>query len=66
MKRQLEVGDTVVCQGIKATIANIAVQEPWAWRDAWYIEFTDTKGNYRSWKQADDGGKAFDKNGEEI
>ena len=28
IKRQLEVGDTVVCQGIQATIAEIAFQEP--------------------------------------
>lgn len=66
MARQLEVGDTIKCGGITATIASIAFQEPWEWRNAWYLEFTDTKGNYRSWKQADDGGMAFDKNGKEI
>lgn len=66
MKRQLQEGDTIRCQGIKATIAKIAFQEPWEWRKAWYLEFTDTDGCYRSWKQADDGGKAFDKDGNEI
>lgn len=66
MKRQLEAGDTIKCQGITATIADIAFQEPWGWREAWYLEFTDTKGNYRSWKQNCDGGKAFDSTGKEI
>jgi hypothetical protein len=66
MKRQLEVGDTIKCKGIVATIAEITFQEPWEWREAWYLEFTDTNGVYRSWKQNYDGGKAFDKNGNEI
>ena len=66
MKRQLEIGDTIKCMGITATIASIAFQEPWEWRDAWYLEFTDTKGNYRSWKQNFDGGVAYDKDGNEI
>ena len=66
MKRQLKVGDTIKCAGITATIAEISFQEPWEWRQAWYIEFTDTDGNYRNWRQNDDGGKAFDENGNEI
>ena len=65
-KRQLEVGDVVKCQGIKAEIAHIEWQEPWEWRESWYLEFTDTRGVYRSWKQMYDGGKAYDKNGNEI
>lgn len=66
MKRQLEIGDTVVCMGIRATIAEIGFQEPWGWRDSYYLEFTDTNGVYRSWKQEYDGGTAYDKNGKEI
>ena len=66
VKRQLEIGDTIKCQGITATIADIAFQEPWDWRNAWYLEFTDTKGVYRSWKQNCDGGTAYDKDGNEI
>lgn len=66
MKRQLKVGDTIKCAGITATIAEITFQEPWEWREAWYLEFTDTNGNYRNWKQNCDGGKAFDENGNEI
>lgn len=54
--QDLQVGDTVVCGGIKATIAEIAWQEPWSWRNSFYLEFRDTKGNYRSWKQEYDGG----------
>lgn len=56
--RQLQPGDVIHCQGITATIASIAYQEPWEWREAYYLEFTDTKGNYRSWKQNFDGGYA--------
>lgn len=68
MKRQLEVGDTVVIKemGVKATIAKISWQEPWRWWNSWYLEFTDTNGIYRSWKQIYDGGTAFDKDGNEI
>ncbi len=66
MKRQLVVGDTIKARGITATIAEITFQEPWEWRNAWYLEFTDTNGVYRNWKQSCDGGKAYDKNGNEI
>jgi len=64
--RQLIPGDTVICHGIKATIKEIAFQEPWEWRKSWYLEFTDTNGVYRSWKQQYDGGTAVDCNGKEI
>lgn len=66
MKRQLQVGDIVVCQGIKATIAEIAFQEPYEWRNSWYLEFKDTDGEYRSWKQEYDGGYALDAEGNRI
>ena len=56
--RQLKVGDIVYCKGIVCEIAEITYQEPWEWREAYYIEFTDTNGNYRSWKQNFDGGLA--------
>ena len=65
-KRQLEVGDIIRCQGIRAKIAEIAFQEPWEWRNSYYLEFRDTDGVYRSWKQEFDGGVAYDKNGDEI
>ena len=66
MKRQLQIGDTIKAMGITATIADITFQEPWEWRDSWYLEFTDTNGIYRNWKQKCDGGKAYDKDGNEI
>lgn len=59
MARQLRPGDTIVCQGIRATIKEIAFQEPWEWRQAYYLEFRDTNGIYRSWKQNFDGGYAI-------
>jgi len=54
--RDLRVGDIVHVQGITCTIKEIAWQEPWRWRNSYYLEFTDTKGVYRSWKQEFDGG----------
>lgn len=51
----LEVGDVIFCGGIRAEIASIAYQEYWD-REGFRTEFTDTKGNYRSWKQVWDGG----------
>ena len=40
------------------SIKDIAWQEPWEWRKAYYLEFRDTNGVYRSWKQNYDGGFA--------
>lgn len=57
---KLEPGDTIVCQGIKAVIKEINYQE-W-WEDTGFMtEFTDTNGNYRSWKQYIDGGYVIEK-----
>ena len=55
---KLEPGDTIVCKGIRATIKEIKFQEYW---DSYITEFTDTNGNYRSWKQDIDGGKVIPK-----
>lgn len=54
----LEPGDTIVCKGIKATIKEIKYQEWWD-NYGFITEFTDTNGNYRSWKQGVDGGKVI-------
>ena len=54
--RELRPGDVIHCKGIVAEIKDIAWQEPWEWRNAYYLEFTDTNGIYRSWKQNYDGG----------
>lgn len=56
--RDLRPGDVVHCQGIVCTIKEIVWQEPWEWREAYYLEFLDTNGVYRSWKQNYDGGYA--------
>lgn len=65
MKKLVEVdlqkGDVIKCQGITCTIDTIAFQEPWSYRDSYYLEFTDTDGVYRSWKQKYDGGDAYRK-----
>ena len=56
----LELGDTIICKGIKATIKEINFQE---WWDGYgfITEFIDTNGNYRSWKQGVDGGRVIPK-----
>lgn len=54
--RDLKPGDVVHVQGIVCEIAEIAWQEPWDWREAYYLEFRDANGIYRSWKQNFDGG----------
>lgn len=56
--RDLKPGDIVHCHGIVCEIKKIAWQEPWSWRNAYYLEFRDTNGVYRSWKQNFDGGYA--------
>jgi hypothetical protein len=66
VERDLRPGDIVHCQGITCTIADISWQEPWSWRQSYYLEFTDTNGNYRSWKQEFDGGYAILKSEEDI
>ena len=47
-------GDKIRCMGITVTIDKILYQD--YWRD-WDIEFIDTNGNYRHWKQGFDGGE---------
>ena len=63
----LKVGDKVIIdlpvgmvtiKDFTMTITEIIYQEPYEWRDAYYIEFRDQNGCYRSWKQNIDGGKA--------
>ena len=46
-------GATIVCGGIVAVVDKVLYAEHWD-RDGWDIEFIDTLGNYRHWKQWDD------------
>ena len=62
---QLEAGDTIVCQGIQATIKEITFQEYW-YNEGFYTEFRDTNGVYRNWKQWVDGGEVIPKGNEVI
>lgn len=48
-------GDQIRCMGITVTIDKILHQDFWD-RFGWDIELIDTAGNYRHWKQYDDGG----------
>lgn len=61
-KYKPEVGDIVVCKGIKAEIAKIGFMDYYSRERVWdpisevICEFWDTKGNYRSYKSDLDGG----------
>lgn len=54
-----KVGDIIKINGV-SEIAEIHYQE-WYEDDGWMIEFTDTYGVYRSWKQWQDGGELIQK-----
>lgn len=49
------VGDKIQCMGITVTIGSIYYSD--CWDGVWDIEFKDTDGNYRHWKQYYDGGE---------
>ena len=55
--RKAKAGDIVTCKGIKATIKEIYYQDRNDGTCDWDIEFIDTNGIYRYWKQYFDGGE---------
>lgn len=57
---EAKVGDLVKVKGILAEISDIHYQE-WYEGEGWSIEFTDTNGNYRNWKQCLEGGEIIQK-----
>lgn len=66
--KELEPGDMVVCQGIKATIKEIKYQfyderNDFGTGELFDVEFIDTNGSYRSWKSQWDGGYVIPKGG---
>lgn len=57
--RKLKPGDKIICQGVKVVIKEIHYADYCRNGDFYnevIIEFTDTEGNYRSWKSDVDGG----------
>lgn len=54
MKPEELIGKTITCQGVRATIAIVYYAE--CYDDLWDIEFRDTNGVLRNWKQEFDGG----------
>lgn len=55
MKRELTVSDKIWCKGIVAEIAEIVFQDDYG-KDGLEVEFIDTEGKCRLWKQRFDGG----------
>ena len=49
-----KIGDKIHSHGITVEIAKLFYSD--CWGDVWDIEFVDTMGNYRHWKQQYDGG----------
>lgn len=49
------IGKSINCNGVKATIKEVYYAFHDA-QDGWLIEFRDTNGKLRYWKQAQDGG----------
>lgn len=55
--REARPGDQIKACGEFVTIKKILYQDYWESKDLWDIEFIDSKGNYRHWKQSYDGGQ---------
>ena len=49
-------GDSIVCGGVTVMVAEIVYQDESAMDGERDVEFIDTKGWYRHWKQSLDGG----------
>ena len=49
------IGNAIECQGVKATIKEVYYAAKWD--GLWDIEFRDTNGVLRHWKQECDGGQ---------
>lgn len=48
------IGKTIECRGARVVIKEVYSAE--CWDGKWDIEFRDTNGKYRRWKQEFDGG----------
>ena len=57
---EVQIGDVIKCKGISCTVKEINFSEAWD-RDGHYVEFLDTNGVYRNWKQWCDGGSVYRK-----
>lgn len=55
MIKNIHKGDHIACMGEVVTVGKILYRDYYA--GTWDVEFIDTEGNYRHWKQALDGGK---------
>lgn len=64
--RQLRPGDKIIvpvdCGRFSVettfTICEIKYQEPYEWRNAYYVDFIDENGRFHQWQQLYDGGRA--------
>ena len=55
-KKILKVGDKIYCRGIVVKISEIIYQDVCAHEGEMDVEFVDSNGKYRHWKQYFDGG----------
>jgi len=59
-KKIAKRGDKICCNGITVEIDIIFSQDYYP-HDGWDVEFDDTTGEYRRWKQYQDGGELIPK-----
>lgn len=57
--QEIQPGDIIECKGLKVVVSKILYQNNFD--NQYILEFEDTNGNYRSWKQHVDGGKIYRK-----
>lgn len=68
-RQKIEKGTEVVIKAMGMTVkGTVLTADNWETAEApnWYIELTDTKGQYRYWKQKYDGGQLVEVNGVKV
>lgn len=66
MRKTLKEGTIIAIKSQGLTVKGKVISaEHWGERDGWYIEMIDTDGNYRYWKQGQDGGELLSIEGDD-
>lgn len=62
--RKIEKGTPItIVVGMTFCSGTVLTADNWGEDGGWYIEFTDSNGNYRYWKQRYDGGHLIEVDG---